>query len=78
MLKSIQEMIFFLRTAFGDSAGFAGSMVEVKTQGLCQGNGAAPAGWAVVSITVMGLNFSARYRLYRVTLQLYSTWMTPM
>ena len=53
MLKSIQEMKFFLRTAFGDSADFAGSMLEVKTQGLCQGNGAAPAGWAVVSIAIL-------------------------
>ena len=26
---------------------------EVKTQGLCQGNGAAPAGWAVISITIL-------------------------
>ena len=53
MLKSIQEMKFFLRTAFGDSADFAGAQVEIKTQGLCQGNGAAPAGWAVVSIAIL-------------------------
>jgi hypothetical protein len=37
MLKMIQEMNFFLRTAFGDSKGFAGLTVEIKTQGLCQG-----------------------------------------
>jgi hypothetical protein len=53
MLKSIQEMKFFLRTAFGDSSEFAGALAEVKTQGLCQGNGAAPAGWAVISITIL-------------------------
>ena len=53
MLKTIQEMKFFLRTAFGDSSDFAGALAEVKTQGLCQGNGAAPAGWAVVSITIL-------------------------
>ena len=29
-------------------------MIEVKFQGLCQGNGAAPAGWAVISITILG------------------------
>ena len=53
MLRTIQEMKFFLRTAFGDSSEFAGALAEVKTQGLCQGNGAAPAGWAVVSITIL-------------------------
>ena len=50
MLKMIQEMIIFLRTAFGDSKDFAGLTVEIKTQGLCQGNCAALAGWIVVSI----------------------------
>ena len=53
MLKTIQDMKFFLRTAYGDSRTAAGSHIEVKTQGLCQGNGAAPAGWAVVSITIL-------------------------
>ena len=53
MLKTIQEMKFFLRTAFGDSKDFASLTIEVKTQGLCQGNGAAPAGWTVVSIAIL-------------------------
>jgi hypothetical protein len=53
MLSTIQEMKFFLRTAFGDSTTAAGSRVEIKTQGLCQGSGAAPAGWAVVSIAIL-------------------------
>jgi hypothetical protein len=53
MLKTIQEMKFFLRTAFGDSKTAAGSTIEIKTQGLCQGNGAAPAGWTVVSIAIL-------------------------
>jgi hypothetical protein len=39
--------------AYGDSKDFANSRIEVKYQGLCQGNGAAPAGWAVISITVV-------------------------
>ena len=26
----------------------------MKFQGLCQGNGASPAGWAVISITILG------------------------
>lgn len=53
MLTAIQEMKYFLRTAYGDSKDFAGSTIEVKFQGLCQGNGAAPAGWAVISITIL-------------------------
>jgi len=53
MLEAIQEMKYFLRTAYGDSEDFANSRIEVKYQGLCQGNGAAPAGWAVISITVV-------------------------
>ncbi len=44
MLETIQEMKFFLRMAFGDSRDFASSTIEVKTQGLGQGNGASPAG----------------------------------
>ena len=54
MLTAIEEMKYFLRTAYGDSKEFAGSTIEVKYQGLCQGNGAAPAGWAVISITIIG------------------------
>lgn len=53
MLTAIQEMKFFLRTAFGDSDKSVGSKVHLKTQGLMQGNGASPAGWAVVSITII-------------------------
>ena len=53
MLEAIEEMKFFLQTAYGDSKGFFGSTIEVKTQGLCQGNGAAHVGWCVISITVL-------------------------
>jgi uncharacterized protein (UPF0332 family) len=53
MLTTIQEIKFFLCTGFGDSTEFATSLLEIKTQGLCQGNGASPAGWAVVSICII-------------------------
>jgi hypothetical protein len=53
MLTTIREMKFFLRMGFGDSTDFASSKFEIKTQGLCQGNGASPAGWAVVSICII-------------------------
>ncbi len=53
MLKAIEDMKFFLRTGFGDSRCFAGGGVQVKVQGLTQGNGASPAGWAVISIVIL-------------------------
>jgi hypothetical protein len=51
MLTTIQNMIF-LRTGYGDSANYAGgesddAMNSKKTQGMCQGNGAAPAAWTL-------------------------------
>jgi hypothetical protein len=45
MLSTIKEMKFFLWTRYDDSTAFAGVTGEIKTQGLCQGNGAAPSGW---------------------------------
>jgi hypothetical protein len=53
MLRTIQEMKIFLCTAYGDSNVAAGLRVYIKTQELCQGNGAAPTGWAVGSITIL-------------------------
>jgi hypothetical protein len=49
MLGAIENMNFFLITGFGDSTSFAGGGISIKTQGLTQGNGASPAGWAVIS-----------------------------
>jgi hypothetical protein len=53
MLEMIQEMKFFLRTAYGDLKDFARLSVEIKMQGLGQGNGASPAGWCVISIMIL-------------------------
>ena len=46
-------MKFFLRTAFGDSDSSVGARIHLKTQGIMQGTGAAPAGWAVISIAIL-------------------------
>jgi hypothetical protein len=54
MLGAIENMKFFLRTGFGDSTSFSGGGISIKTQGLCQGNGASLAGWAVISICIIG------------------------
>jgi hypothetical protein len=53
MLGAIENMKFFLRTGFGDSKSFAGGGISIKMQGLCQGNGASPAGWVVISICIL-------------------------
>ena len=76
MLKTIQEMKFFLRTAYGDSKTFACSLIEIKTQGLGQGNGEAPAGWCAISIVILwahgarghGAHFMALISLVRRSL----------
>jgi hypothetical protein len=53
MLSTIENIIFFLQTGFGDSTSYARGGVSIKTQGLTQGNGASPAGWAVISICII-------------------------
>ena len=53
MLGAIENMKFFLRTGFDDSTSFAGGGISIKMQGMCQGNGVAPAGWAVISICIL-------------------------
>jgi hypothetical protein len=56
MLGAIENMKFFLCTGFGDSTSFSGGGISIKTQGLCQGNRAALAGWAVISIHIIGVH----------------------
>jgi hypothetical protein len=46
-------MKFFLQTGFGDSKDFASAEGSIKTQSMCQSNGAAPAGWTVDSIVMI-------------------------
>jgi hypothetical protein len=54
MLHPIQTMKFFQRTAQGDSTTFmAGRGKDNPLQGLCQGNGAAPACWLMLSSVLM-------------------------
>ena len=64
MLETIQEMKFFLRMAFGDSRDFAGLTIEVKTQGLGQGNGVSPAGWCVISIMILQAHGTKEHRAH--------------
>ena len=45
MLMTIQDMKYFLRTAYDDPQIFVTSTIAVKLQGYCQGNVAVHAGW---------------------------------
>ena len=42
-------MQFSVRTGFGESEIKYGGSEDSRYQGLCQGNGASPAGWSVIS-----------------------------
>jgi hypothetical protein len=58
MLTTIQHMKLFLCTGYGDSTAYAGGESDnsedpVKTHGMCQGNGAAPTAWTVISIPMI-------------------------
>ena len=48
MLTAIQKMRYYVKTPFGDSTTFYDSDKE-NFQGLCQGNGASPALWLLIS-----------------------------
>ena len=50
MYGVIQSMHYFLRTTFGDSNSFYGGKQQIPFQGSCQGNGASPAVWLVISM----------------------------
>ena len=53
MLPSIQLMQFFLRTGWGESESSIGGNLLKKLHGMCQGNGAAPAAWLVLSTVLI-------------------------
>jgi hypothetical protein len=58
MLTTTQNIKFFLRTGYGDSEDCTGGISDdledtVKTQVMCQGNGAAPTAWTVTSIPMI-------------------------
>jgi hypothetical protein len=58
ILTMIQNMKFYLQTGYGNSKGHADGVNDPsgddqRTQGMCQGNGVAPAGWTVTSIPMI-------------------------
>ena len=55
MMRSIQLMKFFLRTGWGESSTCIGGDPHKIVQGMCQGNGAAPAAWLLLSTVLIRL-----------------------
>ena len=43
-------MTYFIRTTFGDSEGSYGGQQDIPFQGSCQGNGASPSIWLLISV----------------------------
>jgi hypothetical protein len=66
MLSTIQDMKFFLRKGYGESTAFAGATGEIKTQGLYQRNGAAPAGWLITNIMMIRAHKQKDHRVHLV------------
>ncbi len=72
MLKTLQDLRFFLRTGYGDSPGYVGgnkgsAITAVKNQGMCQGNTAPPAAWTVVSIPMISAHKKKGHGAHLVT-----------
>ena len=53
LLMTIQMMVYFLRTAYGDSTTSYGGQQLVPFQGACQGNGGGPSMFLSVSIVLV-------------------------
>jgi hypothetical protein len=48
ILKTLENMNFFLRTRFGNSTSFAAGGLSIKTQEMCKGNKQHPqVGWSL-------------------------------
>ena len=62
MLEPIRRMQHKIRTAYGDSnIGYGGTDWERDPSGICQGNGAGPAIWALVSSPLLDILRQAGY-----------------
>ena len=64
MIDAIQNLVHYIRTAFGNSESSYGPQEnEPPLSGLLQGNGAAPAGWLAISSVLINIMRSEGYGL---------------
>jgi Reverse transcriptase (RNA-dependent DNA polymerase) len=61
MFRSLQNLRHYVRTAHGDSSSFfeSNEVHPVAIQGVCQGNGAGPQIWALISTVILNMLRSA-------------------
>jgi hypothetical protein len=67
LLRTLQKAKHCIRTAFGISQQSYGGDLKVPVQGLGQGNGAAPTGWALISTPLINMMQTAGFGLQIVT-----------
>jgi hypothetical protein len=67
LLQTLQKAKHRIRTAFGISQQSYGGDLKVPVQGLGQGNGAAPTGWALISTLLINMMRTAGFGLQIVT-----------
>jgi hypothetical protein len=61
MLWTLQKAVHKIRTAFGISTQTHGGTREPPSQGLGQGNGCGPTGWALVSTPLINMMRTAGF-----------------
>ena len=49
----IQHMKYYVRTGFGESTSMYGGTRDIPFQGTCQGNGASPAYWILITMVMV-------------------------
>lgn len=59
LFNTLQEAQHHVCTAYGDSESHFGGIEIIPMHGICQGNGAGPAIWAVVSTPILDMLKSA-------------------
>lgn len=64
LFNTLQEAQHYVCTAYGDSSTYFGGLSVIPMHGICQGNGAGPAMWAVVSTPILDMLRSAGLRCH--------------
>jgi hypothetical protein len=68
LFTTLQEAIHRVRTSFGDSDVFyRGKSSDIPMHGICQGNGAGPAIWAVLSSPLLEIQRKKGFGFYMFT-----------
>jgi len=73
MFNTLQEAEHQVRTAYGDSDTHFGCQEVVPMHGVCQGNGAGPSTWAVVSSPILYMLCSAGLESFFIYSNLQAT-----